>query len=199
MPVGGGCRRKPKKEKRSRSKSPAGAEKQTLPNSASAIIPSAGTTDLIGQLPQPSNLPFMASLQNLSRYGVGSMGLNLREIQAQADQMGFQLGHNSTGVNSILSGGVDSWRLQQIPFLNGFESSSAGSYQFQSESVEAPASGLVEDGPLGSTVGTSSRVTQLPPVKLESNGGLNLLRPSLGVSENNQYYSRTGCGCFRQG
>ncbi|XP_061373224.1 dof zinc finger protein DOF3.6-like [Gastrolobium bilobum] len=182
VPVGGGCRRN-KKNKRSRSKSPSASEKQTLSSPSSAIPTSGGTIthELIGQLPQPQppNLPFMASLQNLSRYGVGNMGLGLREIQGQTtDHMGF---HQIGG-----GGGVDQWRLQQFPFLNGFDSTSAGSYPFQSEGIEAPL-GLVGD------IAASSRVTtQIPPVKMEENGAINLSRSTLqNVSENNQYYSWT--------
>ncbi|XP_027345838.1 dof zinc finger protein DOF3.6-like isoform X2 [Abrus precatorius] len=181
VPVGGGCRRN-KKNKRSRSKSPASTEKQTLSSSTSAI-PSGGTThELIGHLPQPTNLPFMASLhQNLNRYAVGNMGLGLREIHGQNDHMGFQIGGAG---NSAAGGGMDQWRLQQISFLNGFESTSAVSYPFQSESIETP-SGLVGD------IATTSRVSPLPPVKMEETAALNLSRSPLSVSENNQFYSWT--------
>lgn len=92
--------------------------------------------------------------------------------------MGFQIGdHGLTA-----AGGVDQWRLQQFPFLsNGFESSSSAvSYPFQSESVEAPY-GLVGD------VAVTPRVThELPPAKLED---MNVSRSPLSVSLNNQYYS----------
>ncbi|KAI9081787.1 hypothetical protein K1719_036049 [Acacia pycnantha] len=186
VPVGGGCRRN-KKSKRSRSKSPAAAaptnadNKQTLPpNAATSAIPSgaASTTELIGQLQQPSNLPFMASLQNLGgRHCLGNMGLSLRDIFTQNEPMGFQIG------------GVDhnQWRSQQFPnFLSGFESNnsvdSSYHHQFQSEGMA-----LVQNGVIGDS---SSRVTthQQPPVKLEENGALNLSRPPIG---NNQYYSWT--------
>ena len=184
VPVGGGCRRN-KKNKRSGSKSPANSEKQPLSNPSSAIPSSDGTAhELIGQLPQPPNLSFMASLQNLSRYGgVGNMGLSLREIQGQTDHMGFQIGGGGDSVASATSG-VDQWRLQQFPFLNGFDStSSAASYPYQNEGIQAP-SGLVGD------IAASSRVaTQPPPVKMEENGAMNLSRSPLSVSENNQYYS----------
>ncbi|TKY48429.1 Dof zinc finger protein DOF3.6 [Spatholobus suberectus] len=170
VPVGGGCRRN-KKNKRTRSKSPVST---SLPNSTSAIPP-----ELIGRFPQP----FMASLQNISRYGVGNTGVGLREIQAQNTHMGFQFGgHGSSG--TIAGGGVDQWRFQQFPFLNGFESTSAvSSYPFQSETVE----GLVGD------IAATSRVTQVPArVKLEYNGGLTLSRSPLSISENSgHYYSWT--------
>ncbi|KAK7312476.1 hypothetical protein VNO77_36365 [Canavalia gladiata] len=188
VPVGGGCRRN-KKNKRSRSKSPApSTEKQTLSSSPSAILPpSAGTTthELISQLPQPPNLPFMASLHNLNRFSVGNMGLGLRDIHhGHNDHIGFQIGGTNSGP---AGGGMDQWRLQQIPFLNGFESTSAGSFPFQTESIETPNSGLVGD------LTTGSRVSQMPPsVKMEEAGAINLLsRSPLNVSENNQYYSWT--------
>ncbi|OIW08620.1 hypothetical protein TanjilG_03296 [Lupinus angustifolius] len=179
VPVGGGCR-KNKKSKRSRSKSPPSSEKQTLSSSTSAIPSGENTHELIGQMTQPPNLPFMASLQNqMNRYGVANMaGLSL---QGQTDHMGFQIGSG----NSAGAGGVEQWRLQQFPFLNGFESTSVASYPFQNESVEAN-SGFIED------IGASSRVNnQQSPVKMEENRALNLLRSSMNntVSENNQYYS----------
>jgi len=182
VPVGGGCRRN-KKNKRSRSKSPSTdkqqqqQQQQTLLSSSPSAIVAPPSSELISQLPpQPPNLPFMASLQNLNRFGVGNIGLN--------DHMGFQL------VNS-----VDQWRLQQIPnFLNGFESTaSAGggnsNYPYhQSEgTIEGPNShnsGLVGD------IGTSSRVSQ---IKMEEAHGaaMNLSRSPLNVTENNQYFSWT--------
>ncbi|KAI4322148.1 hypothetical protein L6164_021868 [Bauhinia variegata] len=190
VPVGGGCRRN-KKNKRSRSKSPADTDKQAT----SAIpSPSSGgtrTTELIAQLPQPSNLPFMApSLQNLTRYGVGNMTLNLPQTQS-TDHTGFQMGNNSGAGSTILSGGgVDHWRLQQFPFLNNFVSSAgAGSYPFQSGSVEEGASSLVGVG--DDSLASSRVTTQLPAIKLEDNRGLNLSRSPLSISENNQFYSWT--------
>lgn len=187
VPVGGGCRRN-KKSKRSRSKSPSSSEKQTPSSSANNNNSIPSTHELLGQLPpQPPTLPFMASLQNLSRYGVGNMGLRMGENihQGQNDHMGFQIG----GVgNSVSGGGVEQWRLQQFPFLNGFESTTSpgSNYPFQSEGNIDGASDFVGD------LASSSRVTQVPPVKMEDNGGLNLSRSSLNnVSENNQYFSWT--------
>ncbi|XP_054814173.1 dof zinc finger protein DOF3.6-like [Prosopis cineraria] len=183
VPVGGGCRRN-KKSKRSRSKSPAAApaaaDKQSLlPNTADSSIPSgAATTELIGHSQQPSNLPFMASLQNLGgRYGLGNMGLSLREILAQNEPMGFQIG-----------GVENQWRSQPFPnFLNGFESNNSvdSSYQFQGESMAVAQNGVIGDS-------SSRATTQLPHVKLEEIGALNLSRPPIGNNNsNNQYYSWT--------
>lgn len=111
---------------------------------------------------------------------MGSMGMGLN-LQGQNDTntMGFHIGIGSN--NNVSSGGMDQWRLQQFPFLNGLEATSGASLiPFQSE--------------VGSSVGVgeSSRVTQLPPVKLEDSGALNLSRSPLSMSENNsQYYSWT--------
>ncbi|KAK7257804.1 hypothetical protein RIF29_32043 [Crotalaria pallida] len=196
VPVGGGCRRN-KKNKRNRSKSPSSSDKQTLSSSTSAIPSSDGGNaphELIGQLPQPPNLPFMASLQNMNRYGVANMAsLNLREIQGQTtDHMGFQMGDGSS--NNSIGGGVEQWRLQQFPFLNGFEPTSVASYPFQNESVEAN-SGFVGDIAGNSRVSTTTnnqqqQQQQEAPVKMEENRALNLLRSSMNsVSENNQFYS----------
>lgn len=162
VPVGGGCRRN-KKNKSSRHKSPAAAERQTGPNSDGAV-PSAFTSEIIGHFPQQSDpqLPFMAPLQNLSRYAGGNVGLNFRDIQLQTD-MGYQIGTSSGGSNTILSSGVvDQWRLQQFPFLGGFESPASLYSQLPSEGVEAPPP-LVGDNELR-TMTSSSRVSQLPPV-----------------------------------
>ncbi|XP_028775718.1 dof zinc finger protein DOF3.6 [Neltuma alba] len=176
VPVGGGCRRN-KKSKRSRSKSPAAAP--TTADNKQTLLPNAATTtELIGQLQQPSNLPLMASLQNMGgRYGLGNMGLSLRDILAQTEPIGFQMG-----------GGDNQWRSLQFPnCLNGFESDNSvdPSYQFQSEGMAVVQNGLTGD--------SSSRVTtQLPPIKLDGNGALNLSRPPIGNNNgNNQYYSWT--------
>ncbi|KAL2328745.1 hypothetical protein Fmac_022172 [Flemingia macrophylla] len=183
VPVGGGCRRNKKNKRNHSNKSPASSEKQTLSGSSS-LIPSVETThEPLGQFPQPPNIPFMASLQSLNRYAVGNMGSGSREIHEQNDHMGFQIGSGG-GNSSVPGGGMNQWRLQQFPFLNGFESTSAGSYPFQNESIEAP-SGLVGD------LATNSRVSQMPSVKMEENGAMNLSRIPLSVPENHQYYSWT--------
>ncbi|WJX51814.1 hypothetical protein P8452_37979 [Trifolium repens] len=204
VPVGGGCRRNNKKNKRSRSKSPNSTNSHEKQTSSSSAIPSHH--ELIShQLPQTiTNLPFMASMQNhLSRYVVGNvnMGLGLREIQQQqqqTDHMGFQIGvGNGTSSVSVSGGvagggvGVDQWRnLQQFPFMSTFESNSGGnnSYPFQGESIEAASSGFVGD------IASTPRVVnqEQPPLKMEENRGLNLSRTSLGVTEHNnqqQFYS----------
>ncbi|KAF2321906.1 hypothetical protein GH714_004352 [Hevea brasiliensis] len=94
--------------------------------------------------------------------------------------MGFQMGSNSGMSTAILpTGGV-----QQFPF---FEPPPTGLYPFQSEGVEASTS-MVGDIQLRSLT-SRSRVSQLAPVKMEDNQGLNLSKPFLGISESNQYWN----------
>ncbi|KAJ9189141.1 hypothetical protein P3X46_000471 [Hevea brasiliensis] len=187
VPVGGGCRRNKKNKSQSSSKSPVSNERRMGSYSGST---SAAPSEIIGHLPpQPSPLPFMTSLHNLTQFGVGNLGLNFGGIQGhmgatsgasgQAD-MGFQMGSNSAMSSAILStGGV-----QQFPF---FEPPPTGLYPFQSEGVEASSS-TVGDSQLRSMT-PSSRVSQLASVKMEDNQGLNLSKPFLVISESNQYWS----------
>ncbi|XVE79596.1 hypothetical protein DITRI_Ditri14bG0071200 [Diplodiscus trichospermus] len=186
VPVGGGCRRN-KKNKSSSSKSPASAEKQVGSNSTSAVIPS----EITGHLPQQTpHLPFMPSLQNFSRFGLGNIGLNFGGIQGQIGattgasgqaDMGFQIGTNYSSMSSaVLSAGG---AHQQIPF---FEPNN-GLYPFQSEGTEGSSSMLGESQLLRS-MNSSSRVSQLAPMKMDNNQGLNLSKSLMGVSESNQYW-----------
>ncbi|TYI73159.1 hypothetical protein E1A91_D07G111800v1 [Gossypium mustelinum] len=184
VPVGGGCR-KNKKNKSSSSEPP--AEKQTGNSNSknSVVIP----TEITG------HLPFMASLQNFSQYGVGNIGLNFGGIQGetsgasrQAD-MGFQIGTksgmSSAGILSSSSGGGGgTHQHQQFPFFDP----SNGLYAFQSEGMEGSSS-MVGESQLLRSMSPCSRASHLAPVKMETNHqGLNLSRPQLGVSENNQYW-----------
>ncbi|OAY51802.1 dof zinc finger protein DOF2.2 isoform X2 [Manihot esculenta] len=187
VPVGGGCRRNKKNKSQSRSKSPASSERQmgSCSNSTSAV-----PSEIIGHFPpQPSQLPLMTSLHNLTQFGIANLGLNFGGIQGnmgansgaggQTD-MGFQIGSNSGMSSAVLStGGV-----QQFPF---FEPTPTGLYPFQTEGVEASSS-MVVDTQLRSMT-SSSRVSQLAPVKMEDNHRLNLSKPFLGISESNQYWS----------
>ncbi|XP_011042739.1 PREDICTED: dof zinc finger protein DOF3.6 [Populus euphratica] len=59
--------------------------------------------------------------------------------------------------------------------------------EFQMGSAEAPTGFPGESSQLRS-MASSSRVSQLAPVKSEGNQGLNLSKPFLGIPENNQYY-----------
>ncbi|KAK8641468.1 hypothetical protein V6N13_010871 [Hibiscus sabdariffa] len=194
VPVGGGCRRNKKKKSSSSSSKPT-ASAESGPNSANVVIPSEITARQPHQTP---HLPFMASLQSFSPYGIGNIGLsfggngiNQGQIgptsgaSGQAD-MGFQIGTNSDMSNPILS--VRSGNHQQFPFFEPTNSL----YPLQSEYMEASPSMVGETQLLRSTSSSSSRVSQRAPVKMEDNNqGLNLSRSLLGVwdqNNNNQYW-----------
>lgn len=209
VPVGGGCRRNKKSNKSNsnRSKSPGSSttssERQMggggINSNPNTSCTSNCSADIVCRLPQlpPSQSSFLASIQNLSRFGGGNnMGLNLSEIQVPTDINGFQIGDQA-----------DQWRLQQFPLLGtGFDSSStSGLYPFQ------VADQGVDDQPLPPMVGdncqqqlrnlsSGSRVSQIivspPSVKMEENHqhhhhqGLNLSsRTGLSInSENNNHF-----------
>lgn len=185
VPVGGGCRRN-KKNKSSRSKSPASAEKQGGSNSTNAVIPS----EITGHLPQQTpHLPFMASLENFSQFGLGNIGLNFGGIQGQIGattgatgqaDMGFQIATNSAMSSAILSSGGTH---QQFPLFEPIN----GLFSYQSEGMEGSSS-MVGESQLLRSMNSSSRVSQLAPAKMENNQGLNLTRSLMGVSESNQYW-----------
>ncbi|XP_027187820.1 dof zinc finger protein DOF3.6-like isoform X2 [Cicer arietinum] len=159
VPVGGGCRRS-KKTKKSTTTNTTSSKTPLLSNSNEKDYSLSNSTSL-GEFLHPTN-----NRTYLTPLGVGNIG-----------QMGFQIGDYSSNIAvGEGGGGLDQWRFQQFPFLNGFESNSNVSYPFQSEIVEPP---------------TTSRVTHMPSsVKLENiNGGLNLLRSSLSISENNNHYN----------
>ena len=230
VPVGGGCRRNKKNKSNnsnnnSRSKSPAGnsahdQNKQTAgagagsssSNSTGGLInPSVDMLSHLPQVPQLAhNSSFMASIQNLTRFGsgAGNLGLNFGttdQIHAAAGQtdLGFQIGSEA-----------DQWRLQQFPLLGGhqdFESPTGNLYPFQgSSSTNTTTDHHQTDS--GMDVGddhmnqnnnniiirtnmssSGSRVSQFPPVKIEERqGGLNLLRPNLGISSENNHHNYWG-------
>lgn len=208
VPVGGGCRRNKKsKSNNNRSKSPAtSSEKQQTtagPNSNSTSLIPPGA-ELIGHFSQPqSHSSFMASIQNLARFGGGggNLGLNFTEIQGQTDHhnIGFPMGsgNNSSDQSGIIlhGGEADQWRLQQFPFLGGqdFDQSPTGFFpliQATSSTTTTDHHQHVEDGQMRTNMpSASSRVSQFPPVKLEGRPGINLSsRPSLGISENNHNF-----------
>ncbi|XP_061958218.1 dof zinc finger protein DOF3.6-like isoform X1 [Populus nigra] len=189
VPVGGGCRRNKKTKSQSSSKSPVSSERQM--GSTSSTSSSALPSQIIGHFPQQqTQFPFVTSLHNLTQFGVGNIGLNFGGIQGQMGStsgasgqagMEFQMGSGSgMSSSSIFSAGG----VQQFPF---FESPPAGLYPFQSEGAEAPTGIPGESSQLRS-MASSSRVSQLAPVKSEGNQGLNLSKPYLGIPENNQYY-----------
>lgn len=212
VPVGGGCRRnkKSKSGSTSRSKSPAtSAEKQQItagPNSIpnpTSVIPSGA--ELVGHFSQPqTHTSFMASIQNLARFGGGAgggLGLNFSEIQGQTEHhhnIGFQIG-SANNISSdqsgvILQGGeADQWRLQQFPFLatqDFNQSSTAGFYNPLIQGSNTTTTTEVEDCVIRTNMPSDTpRVSQFPPVKMEGRQGLNLSsRPSLGISENNHNF-----------
>ncbi|XP_038895332.1 dof zinc finger protein DOF3.6 [Benincasa hispida] len=187
VPVGGGCRRN-KKNKTRRSKSPAataavGNGSQVMNNNSNS--PTTTTVSLhnsaeniIGHLqPQHPHLSFMASLNNFSRYGTTSLGLNFNEIQAQA---------NDIGNGAVLN--LHPWRSSQnFPLSGGLETPS-GLYPFQ---ISSGGDGD-DNNATNSILTPNSRATHLPPVKIEETQVLNLLKSSnLGInnSENTQFWS----------
>ncbi|WCJ41217.1 Dof-type zinc finger DNA-binding family protein [Euphorbia peplus] len=191
VPVGGGCRRNKKSKSSSTSKSPATNERVQIMGSNS----SSGTNGIpsemnmmthLSQNPNHHQLPFMTSLHNLTQFGVGNLGLNFGGMQhnGQAD-MGFHIGTNSGGA------------VQQYPFFEAPQHP-PGLYQYQSEGIEASGGGENGHGHLRS-MSTSSRVSQLAPVKTEDNNPNSILnlssKPFLGISEgnnntnNNHYWS----------
>ncbi|KAK0604244.1 hypothetical protein LWI29_013682 [Acer saccharum] len=187
VPVGGGCRRN--KKSKSTSKSPASSTEKLQMGSNNSTTPSSSLPSeiILPNLSQQNpQLPFMSSLQNLThQYNLGNLGLNFGGFQAHQigsassvgnggqNDVGFQIGSNSSISSAI--------------FPNFFEPSTGGySFHHSGEGIEAAPSSLV---------GENSRVSQqeAAPVKMEDNqAGLNLARPFLGVSENNnnnQYWS----------
>ncbi|KAH7526428.1 hypothetical protein JRO89_XSUnG0056500 [Xanthoceras sorbifolium] len=183
VPVGGGCRRN--KKNKSTSKSPVSSTHEKLQmgsnnnSNATSSLPSEILPNLSQQNPQ---LPFMSSLQNLTQYNLGNLGLNFGGIQAQIGassvgngqaDLGFQIGSNSSMSSTI--------------FPNFFEPST-GVYSFHSDGINDPSSSLVGENQLRSMTSNARVSQQAAPVKMEDNHGLNLARPFLGVSENNNQY-----------
>ncbi|KAK8683488.1 hypothetical protein V6N13_039547 [Hibiscus sabdariffa] len=108
---------------------------------------------------QPPHLPFMTTLQNFSQYSLGNIGLNFGGIQSQIGTASGASGQADMGFQI----GTQQQQQQQFPF---FEPTNAALYPFQCEGFEASS---------------SSRVSQIAPVKTENNRRLN-------VPENNQYW-----------
>lgn len=229
VPVGGGCRRNKKTKSSSsgnsnRSKSPAatssGEPKQGGGGGGpSGVISPTGSNggEMIGHFSQnPHHHSFMASIQNLARFGGGNgggaLGLSFGEIQGVPGHdhhggggggLGFQIG---SGGDQILAGeqhhSADQWRLQQhFPLMGGSEfeaaaaSATANLYPFHQSGGDGNAM-------VGMMTSSGSRASQFPPVKLEGRPGLNLMSspsssrpPSMGVSENSgQFWAGNGGG-----
>lgn len=155
IPVGGGCRRN-KRSKPASSKSTAGSDReQTTSNSTS--IP-AGFMPLLPPLrfTSPMNQP-------TGNFSAHDMSLNYTTIPASTaddNDMNFQFGSVFGGVAASLSssgGGIEPWRLQQVPFLGGLDPSPPEMYQFQGS----------EMGHLVRPRLSSSFLTQMGSVKTE--------------------------------
>ncbi|XP_073276898.1 dof zinc finger protein DOF3.6-like [Primulina huaijiensis] len=155
VPVGGGCRRN-KRSKPASSKSTAGSDMtQTTSNSTSSP---AGFMHLLPPLrfTSPMNQP-------TGNFSAHDTGLNYTTIPASTDDdnaMNFQLGSIFGGVAASLSssgGGIEPWRLQQVPFLGGLDPSPPEMYQFQGS----------EMGHLVRPRLSSSILTQMGSVKTE--------------------------------
>ncbi|XP_038707635.1 dof zinc finger protein DOF2.2-like isoform X2 [Tripterygium wilfordii] len=189
VPVGGGCRRN-KKSKNSAKSSPASSSERQLVGGSSST--SAITPEIIGHLPHHQQVshqfPFLGSSPNMTQYSVGNLGLNFSGIQGnigatnggvggQTD-VGFQIAPNSGG-------------MQQFPF---FEAQTAGLFSFQSEGVLEGGSSMVGDSLQlrAMTSTSSSRVSQLAPVKMEENHHGGLSRQLLGNLESNNQYNWSG-------
>ncbi|OMP14095.1 Zinc finger, Dof-type [Corchorus olitorius] len=168
VPVGGGCRRNKKSKSSSSKSSTSGDHKQVGNNSNistsnnttavnSNIIPSEIITGGHNLQQQTPHLPFMASLQNLSQFGLGNIGLNFGGMNQGQTDIGFQLGSTNN--------------QQQFPF---FESAANNNGLFPFHQSEG----------MGSSSRVSQ---QQGAVKMENNNnqGINLSRSLLGVSENN--------------
>ncbi|XXG80912.1 hypothetical protein AAC387_Pa09g1669 [Persea americana] len=188
VPVGGGCRRN-KKSKGGSSKSPASSDQQTSGGSTGAVSSSSFAAEVISRIPPllPSQLPFMSSLG----YGTSDMGLNYSGIQMAGggSEMEFQIGSNQTSFGSVLSSGIEQWRLQQqlqqSPYLSGLEPPS-GLYPLEGERVET-SFGIGGAGLIRSRLQSSSGPNQQASVKSEGNQGLNSSRQFLGIQGNDQY------------
>ncbi|URE11606.1 Zinc finger protein [Musa troglodytarum] len=190
VPVGGGCRRnKRNKSSGSSSKSTATAstaDRQDGTSASSCMATGAGGA-IPPSIPQPGQLPLLASMHGLPDYGASNLGLNFPGLPPM-DAPDYHVGSNS-------SIGIEQWRLpliQQLPLLGG------------SETPQPPAAQLMpglfhvnREGESDSTAGRvfpklsgSSLITQLSPMKTEdSPQSLNLPRHYLGLPGNEQYWN----------
>ncbi|CAL9085460.1 unnamed protein product [Musa acuminata var. zebrina] len=190
VPVGGGCRRnKRNKSTGSSSKSAATtftADRQPGPSSASPDVVTGGGGAILPSMPQPAQLPFLASMHTLADYGASNLGLNFEGIPT-IDAADYHVG-SSSGI------GLEQWRLpqiQQFSLLGGLEPPQPAGVQ--------PVSGLYNfygEGGSGGGAGRdlarvpgSSLITQLASVKVEDKSqGRNLPREYLGLPGSEQYW-----------
>ncbi|CAL9097381.1 unnamed protein product [Musa acuminata var. zebrina] len=113
VPVGGGCRRnKRNKSSGSSSKSTATAstaDRQDGTSSSSCMATGAGGAIPLS-IPQPGQLPFLASMHGLADYDASNLGLNFPGLPPM-DAPDYHVGSNS-------SVGIEQWRLPQIQQLH---------------------------------------------------------------------------------
>ncbi|RWV81150.1 hypothetical protein GW17_00057457 [Ensete ventricosum] len=189
VPVGGGCRRN------KRSKSSGSSSKSTTADRQAGTSSSSSTATggaLPPNIPQPGQLPFLASMHTLADYGASNIGLlnftGIPTIDADEYQMG-----SSSGV------GIEQWKLPQIqpfPFLGGLEPSpQSPAVQSLSELYHftGEGGGYSTMNRILPKLPASSLITQLASVKMEDNSrGLNLPRQYSGLPANDQYWSSAG-------
>lgn len=151
--------------------------------------------------PQPSQLPFMASLQHLADYGAADIGLNFVGIPpsvastaagGSSHEMDFHMGGNSSGPATVLSTGTGigdhQWQFPQVqpfPFLTGLEPPT-GLYPFEEGAEPAYPGGGAGQLRLRPP---NSAISQMASVKMEENQGLNLSRQFMGIQGNDQFWS----------
>ncbi|CAD5184366.1 unnamed protein product [Musa acuminata subsp. malaccensis] len=190
VPVGGGCRRN-KRSKSSGSSSKSTTADRQAGNSSSSSTATGRGGALPPNIPQPGQLPFLASMHTFADYGASNPSLNFTGIPTiDADE--YQMG-------SISGVGIEQWKLPQIqpfPFLGILEppqqppavQSLSELYHFTGEGGgDSTMNRVLPKLP------ASSLITQLASVKMEDNSqGLNLPRQYSGLTANDQYWSSAG-------
>ncbi|KAL8213853.1 hypothetical protein R6Q57_003302 [Mikania cordata] len=183
VPVGGGCRKNKRNNKKS-SKSPNQTMPKSLNDSPSRCCAEAMTHTQLSH-PPSLQLPSMSSLGQHIGVG-GTISSNLGGFHLQNEMGSFQLGsgssngHNFHNISSIR--GVEHWRL---PFLAGFEvPNNPNLLDYQNEGVitEEPSSSMFRHD----TQTPNSRIDNNHtdhPVKTENKCILNMSSHFVGVSE----------------
>ncbi|WOL15013.1 dof zinc finger protein DOF5.1-like isoform X1 [Canna indica] len=184
VPVGGGCRRnKRNKSSGGASKSAATAstaDRQAGASSSSSAATGGGGGVIPPSMPQPGQLPFLASMHTLADYsGSANIGLNFPGMPT-IDAADYQVG------SSTSTAGLEHWRLpqiQQFPFFGGLEPPQP-LYHFNGEGGSDGSRTLEK-------ASGSSLISQLASVKMEDHNsrGLNLPRQYLGLAGNDQYWN----------
>lgn len=141
-------------------------------NSTSSDVNGIATSEMLGHLSQQSQLPFMSSLQNLTRFGMGNIGLSDVSLNLSGIQEQYQLPFFPAGFEAPTG-------LYSNSFHQNHENGGGG---------EASSSSVLGFSHLGTLTSSSTGVTQLAPVKMEENRELNLSKSSLAVGQNNQFW-----------